>query len=158
MNQAEWQRLANERTDGRQVARGAIMDQESLVTVQLEDGRRLLERLARAEIPVVVAAWIKESESGLWYLYLVTPLVVEDDVTRPAYRRVNEVIQEMPQRRMIGPLEIKVVWPNGAVGTALRELVERYPGTSPFRYGGSRLGDLNIEGAYVYPTITAPVG
>ena len=56
------------------------MDQATLVDMQIEDGRRLVERLVGAGVPVTVAAWVKESESGWWYLYLVTPLVVGDGV------------------------------------------------------------------------------
>ena len=54
------------------------MAQETLVGMQFKEGRRLLDRLAREGVPVTAAAWVKESESGDWYLYLATPLVAED--------------------------------------------------------------------------------
>ena len=50
------------------------MAQATLVDMRITEGQRLLHRLAQAEVPVTAAAWVSESESGDWYLYLVTPL------------------------------------------------------------------------------------
>jgi hypothetical protein len=133
------------------------MDQSTLVEMQIEDGRRLLERLVGEGIPVTAAAWLKESETGQWFLYVVTPLVGEDGATRPAYRRVNAVVRHMQPPFGINPLEIKLVGPGSPVGEALRDLPGRYPGPSLLRYGGAHLGGLSIDGAYVYPLIVASV-
>jgi hypothetical protein len=135
------------------------MDQGTLVDLQIKDGQRLLERLAEEGVAVPAAAWVKEGESGRWVLYLVTPLVDSDGVTRVAYRRVNAVLRQMPQPFWVDPLmEVKVVGPDSPVGKALRDLRRRYPGPSPIPYRESRLGDLSVEGAYVYPPVPAPVG
>jgi len=132
------------------------MDQGTLVSMQIEDGQRLLAQLVAGGVPVAAAAWVKEEESGMWYLYLVTPLVGEDGGTLPAYRRVNAVIRQLPEPLEIAPLGIKVVAPGSPVGTALRDLQRHSRGPSPYYYRGTRLGDLNIEGAYVYPPVPAP--
>jgi hypothetical protein len=134
------------------------MDQGTLVEKQIEDGQRLIDRLVGEGVAVTAAGWVKESESGQWFLYLVTPLVSKDVATRPAYRRVNAVLRRMPQPFWIDPLEIKVVAPDSPVGEALRDLQQRCPGPSPIRYGGTHLGGLGIEGAYVYPPAAAAVG
>src|SRR5437660_12729851 len=78
-----------------QKARGALMAQATLVEMQINEGQRLIDRLAKEGVAVTGAAWVKESENGDWYLYVVTPLVGEDGATKPAYRRVNRVIREM---------------------------------------------------------------
>ena len=64
------------------------MAQATLVEMQINDGLRLIHRLADEGVLVAAAGWVKEIESGQWFLYLATSLVGEDGATRPAYRRV----------------------------------------------------------------------
>jgi hypothetical protein len=134
------------------------MDQGTLVDKQINDGQRLVDRLSAEGVPVATAAWIKESESGLWFLYLVTPLASEDTDTRPVYGRVNEVLRQMPPGLWVGWMEVKVVGPDSRVGTALLDLHRQYPGQAPLRYRGTALGGLQVEGVYVYPPVATPVG
>ena len=133
------------------------MDQGTLVDVQIHDGRRLLERLSAEGIPVTAAAWVKESDGGPWYLYIVTPLVTEDGGTRPVYRRLVPVILQMPQPFWVDPMDFKVVAPGSAVGQSIRDIAGRRPGSMPLPYGSARLGGLSIDGAYVYPLIASAV-
>jgi hypothetical protein len=65
------------------------MDQIPLVNEQIEDGRKVVQRLTESDIPITAAGWVKESDRGQWYLYLVTPLVGEVGATTPAYRRIR---------------------------------------------------------------------
>ena len=51
------------------------MDQGPLVSEQIEDGKRLLQRLAEDGATITAACWLKESESGRWYLYVASSLV-----------------------------------------------------------------------------------
>jgi hypothetical protein len=111
------------------------MDQGTLVEAQIAHAQRLIDRLVEEDVAMTAAGWLKESESGQWFLYLVTPLVGGDGPKRPAYRRVNTVIRQM-----------------------LSDLSRRYTGPSPIRYGSAQFKGLGIEEAYVYPPITAPVG
>ena len=129
-----------------------------MVDPQIQDGRRLLERLGAEGIPVAAAAWVKESEGGPWYLYIVTPLVTEDSGSLPVYRRLIPVIRQMPQPFWVDPMDFKVVAPDSAVGKAIRDIAGRRPGPVPLPYGSARLGGLSIDGAYVYPAVAAPVG
>jgi hypothetical protein len=134
------------------------MDQAALVEPQIADGGRLLERLSGESIPVTAAAWVKESEGGPWYFTIVTPLVTEDGGVRPAYRRIGPLIYQMPQPFWVDPLEIAVVAPDSAVGTAIRDMAGRRPGPVPVPYGSVRLGNVSIDGAYIYPLVAAAVG
>jgi hypothetical protein len=133
------------------------VDQRVLVDEEIDDGKRLLDRLGEEGIAVTAAGWLKESESGWWYLYLATPLVGPDGATRPAYRRVNAVIRQMPPDLRIPSLGIKVIAPDSPTAQAVRELHQRYPGHRPVRLGETRIGDVNVEGAYIYPPVAAPV-
>ncbi len=134
------------------------MDQAVLVEPQTTDGRRVLERLMEEGIPVATAAWVKRSEGGPWYFTIVTPLVTEDGGMRPALRRVLPVIVHMPRPCWVDPMEVQVVAPDSAVGKAIRDIAGRRPGPVPTPYGSVRLGNLSIDGAYIYPPVAAPVG
>jgi len=125
--------------------------------MQIADGKRLVDRLAEEGVPVIGACWLKEAEAGQWFLYLITPLVNEKRDTRPAYRRVNAVLDQMPQPFWIDPMEYKVVGPDSAVGKALHDLYRHPRRTSPLRSGSGQLDGVSIEGAYVYPPVSAAV-
>jgi hypothetical protein len=129
------------------------MDQDTLVNMQIDDGQRLLDRLAEEGVPVVAAFWAKESESGQWFLYIATPLVGAEGVTRPAYRRVNAVIRRMSAPFWIDPLEVKLVAPTDPAAQDVLAAHRHAPGplVSPIRWGGTRLGGVSVEGAYFYP-------
>jgi hypothetical protein len=128
------------------------MDQATLVEMQIQDGRRLTDKLAAEGIPVTAAFWAKEGESGQWYLYLATPLVGEDGATRAAYRRVNAVIlQAQEDSCRIDPLEVKVIAPGNPIAKAAAAVRDRQAGIGPTWFRGDRLGGLSVEAAYIYP-------
>lgn len=129
------------------------MDQAPLVDSQLNDGQKLLNRLAEEGL-AVGASWVKESDAWQWYLYLVTPLVGEDGGRREAYGRLLEVFRAMPQPLAIDPFPLKVVGPTESVGKAILDAQRRHSGRGPMRYGGVSLGGMSIDGAFSYP---APV-
>src|SRR5260370_42378433 len=92
------------------------MAQAALVEMQIKEGQTLIDRLTHEGIEVTAAAWVKESESGDWYLYLATPLVSEGGRKGPAYRRVNTVIREMEKEGFgMDPFEKKVVGPHDPI-------------------------------------------
>ena len=133
------------------------MDSIALVEEQIRAGHKLVERLNRAGIPVTAAAWVKPTERFRWYLYLVTPLVSEERGTKPAYQRINPVVRELQDEgAWIEPLEVRAIGPTDAAGEAIAELSRQYPTRMATPYGGARLGDLSIDGAYIYAPVPAP--
>jgi hypothetical protein len=133
------------------------MDQGTLVEPKIEEGKQLVERLVSKGVGVTAAGWVKESEDGPWYLYVVTPLVPKEGGTLQAYRRLNAAIDEMPRLVWVDPLKIKVIASESAVGKVMREYPENYPGASLIPYRQGRLGDRLIEAAYLYPPVPASV-
>jgi hypothetical protein len=132
------------------------MAQATLVEMQIREGQTLIDRLTHEGVDVTAAAWVKECESDDWYLYLATPLVGEDGATRAAYRRVNAVIREMEKEGFgMGPFEKKVIGPHDPVA---RDMVAHRgsPTRVPMWLRGSRLGDLDVEEAYIYPPPATP--
>jgi hypothetical protein len=128
------------------------MDQTTLVGMQIEDAQRLIERLVADDVAVTAACWVKESESGQWFLYIATPFVGEDGAKRPAYHRVNTVIRAMQKEGFwIDPLEIKVIGPHDPIAKDIVAHRGIRPAKTPMRFWGSRLGELAVEDAYIYP-------
>jgi hypothetical protein len=133
------------------------MAEAALVDMQLKEGQRLIDRLARDGVPVTAAAWVKESESGDWYLYLVTPLVHEGGGKKAAYHLVNEVIRRMQEEGFgMDPFAKKVIGPHDRVAEDLVANRRGHPGGPPTPFRGSRLGELAIEEAYIYPRPATP--
>src|SRR4051812_35818375 len=109
--------------------------------MHVDDGMKLISRLVEAGVPVAAASWLQESESGQWFLYLITPLVGNGG-KRDAYRRVNAVIRQIPPPFSIDSQDIKVVGPDSPTGKAIQKLQEGLLVPTPFRFGGIRFGDV----------------
>jgi hypothetical protein len=134
------------------------MDQAPLVEGQIADGLKLIERLTECGETVTAAAWVHESDGGRWYLYLVTPLVSDEEGTRPAYRRIEEVRQTMPESDWIGRFQIIAVRPSHPVARAILDVQRHYLGGRQGWYSGGSLDMLSIEGAYIYPPLVPASG
>ncbi len=137
------------------------MAQDTLLTDELESGRKLVERLISNGFDVSLAFWVKESDAGQWFLYLASS-VVDAKGSTEAYRVVLPIVEDMPESG-ISPFAVKVVGINDSMVAAAREVIKpRLPDSqfavrnprpypSMTRFGGSTLGGINIEGAYIYP-------
>jgi hypothetical protein len=132
------------------------MDQVPLVSHQIETGQKAVARLVEAGFPVKAAAWVKETDGGFWFLYLVSP-VVDRQGPLKAYGRINAVIGDL-RRESFGtdPLEIKAIGVAGAVGKAIVEAGESLGGRRPGWFRGNRLGEVEIDAAYLYGPIGTP--
>lgn len=128
------------------------MDRSTLVEMQIDAGKQLLDQLVREEVPVAAAAWLKEADSGLWYLYVVTPLVGKDGATMEAYRQVLRVLRASPQPSWIDSMEIKAIGPTHPLARELLDVSGRFPGTNggPMRWRGPTLDHLGIDANYPY--------
>jgi hypothetical protein len=130
------------------------MDQIALVDKQIEAGQKVLEALFQEAVPVTAACWLKESESGRWFCYLITPLVGEDGATRAAYHRVFPVIRRLRDAGFwIDTMEVKVIGPTAPIAQAVAEFQRQHPGSLRGRHGGYSLARLDIDDAYIYPSI-----
>jgi hypothetical protein len=128
------------------------MAQATLLDMHIKEGQRLLDRLAEERVAVTAAAWVNETETGDWYLYLATPLVTDDGGTRQAYRRVNEVIRELEKEGFgMDLIAKKVIGVHDPIAAGLVANRTSRPGGPPTPFRGARLGDLAVEEAFIYP-------
>jgi hypothetical protein len=134
------------------------MDTASLVANQIDDGQRLVEELCQGGFPVTAAFWLKASEDSRWRFHVVTPLVDDEGLVQ-AYRRLHPVVWGMSEPRSIDPLEIRLIGPSNPIAHDVLAILRRVPGprASPIRWGGITLGNVSVEGAYLYalPVATA---
>jgi hypothetical protein len=116
---------------------------------QIDDGAKIVEKLRETGFDVAAAWWMKSIEEGLWYLYIASKEVDEKGIAE-AYHTVHVVIGSL------GPLwvdrfSVKLVDPEDAVAKDVLGILTRYPGRLSTRYGAARLGNVSIEGSYIYP-------
>ena len=73
------------------------MDKTTLVGPDLNEGRRFLDLLKTASIPMEAALWQKDEIVGRWELVVVTPLVEELGV-RKTYDRLDKILSKSAER------------------------------------------------------------
>jgi hypothetical protein len=130
------------------------MDQTVLVNKKYEDGQALVNRLPQEGIPVTSAFWMKTSEQGQYYLYIVSP-VAHGAEKRAAYTKVAAAMRKMPQPFWVGPFDVKLVTPESSVGQAVIQQTQfglAFPANAAEAL--SATGAV-VEGFYPYPPQTA---
>jgi hypothetical protein len=125
---------------------------DTLVESVIEDGKKLVAELPQRGFEVTAAFWLKASENGKWYFYIVSPVVDAEGLNK-AYRRLHPLVRAMPQPFRIDPLEIELIGPSNPIAQDVIAIHGRIPGprVGPIRWGGTNLGNVSIEGAYLYP-------
>jgi len=98
------------------------------------------------------AFWLKASEDGKWSFYLVSPVVDAAGLAK-AYRLLHPLVRARPRPFWIDPLEIKLTGPSNPIARDVLGIHGRVRGPhgSPLPWGGTKLGNRSIEGAYLYP-------
>jgi hypothetical protein len=124
------------------------MDQTILVNRRLEDVPRLVSQLQAADFDVKAALWLYTSESGQWFLYIISD-VVDKDGGRAAYRLAYGVMRQMTDLR-INPFEVKLIGLTDPLAQAVIDFLAKQRAPLPTWIDGMRLGDIYIEGAYIY--------
>jgi hypothetical protein len=125
------------------------MDQELLVTEQIDDGQRLIDQLAKDGFEVRAAYWVRTSESGSWTLQIATPPIPPDKLGtayRTVYASLGKIINTW-----VSPSDIKLVNSTSLVALEAVRVRDRYPAKTPTWYRGKSLGPLAVEEAYIYP-------
>src|SRR4051812_2818996 len=110
------------------------MCQPPLVEGQISVGQQLIDRLREEGISVVAAAWVNETGSDRWELYLVTPSAGRGGRRGSAYRRIQEMKETVPAPVWLGPFQITVLGPSEPIGKAMIYIQRRYPGGRPGWY------------------------
>jgi hypothetical protein len=125
------------------------VDQIPLVETKIDDGRRLARRLIDDGFDVTAAFWLNASEGRWWHLYIASK-VVDDRGPADAYRAVQASLAKLPGLS-ISLAGIKLIGATNPITKDVLKIRKRYTGPDPIRFGGARLGGVNIEEALIYP-------
>src|SRR5206468_1563515 len=93
--------------------RGAPMAQATLVSHQIDDGKKLVAQLAQDHFDVTAAGWVKTSEEGKWSLYIASKEVDEKGIT-DAYGAVLTAIRSLPDL-WVDPFDVKLIGPGDPI-------------------------------------------
>jgi hypothetical protein len=127
------------------------MDSDTLVENLLEDGQKLIAELLGRGFEVAAAFWLKASQNGKWDFYIVSPAVDAEGILK-AYARLLSVVRTMPQPFDIDFFKIKLISPAHPIAANVVAIQGRARGiqTRPIRWSGTSLGNVSIDGAYLY--------
>jgi hypothetical protein len=131
------------------------MDQGPLVTEQIDAGASLASEFAEQYKPLQAVFWLKESEVGQWYLYLVSDQI-DDTNFDMAYGEVIHLLGPGPHL-WLDPFQVKVTGIDDPVARAVMDIQQTYPGRLATRLRNRMVGGLSADDVYIYPLpITAP--
>ena len=128
--------------------RSPTVDTATLVEKRKEDGRRLIGLLDQRNIDVTVAAWVKTSEEGSWFLYIATEEVDNKGLVN-AYREVYGLLRSI-EGTCISTSDIKLVGKKNAITTDLMAVRNRVAHGSGALHSLS-IGSISAEEVYAYP-------
>lgn len=130
------------------------MDQAILVKEQVIAGQRLIESLRDKKLHLTGGCWAKLEDDGGWLLFLISPHVATQGV-RQGYALIQAALTELGATtdayERIHPLTVRLVSEDYPVAEGVLRLYRRHPDSVPTWHGGSSLGFMPIEGAYIYP-------
>jgi hypothetical protein len=135
------------------------MDSTTLVSDLVKDGKKIIEQLPQDGFEVTAAFWLKRAEDGRWRFYIISP-VAESERINEAYSRLIPLIRRMPELEWLDPLEVRLIGPNDAIAKDVLAVHASplYPKSRPIRWHGWKLGNVSVEGAYLYPLPAAAAG
>jgi hypothetical protein len=128
------------------------MAQELLVNEQIDAGVDFV-RDFNDYVSVAAAFWIRPAESDEWFLYVASD-DIDDTNFDVAYGEVFRRLRSN-RRRGLDPFRVKLVNSSDPVARDAIDIRDRYPADIPTRYSGPTLGEISIEGAYIYPPLPA---
>ena len=124
------------------------MDQATLVSPDLEGGRKLVAALDDAGLDIRAAFWLYREESESWRLYLATPLVKTQGL-KVAYTKVLEEFDslEIPNLKF---WNISVIDPELPLVVRLKTAVHTEPKIDLITFIGNTIDGVHIPPAYIY--------
>jgi len=113
------------------------MDQEPLVTEQIEAGRKFIEEFDKYR-PVQAAFWLKATEDSGWYLYVASDQITDEnfDVAYGEVARASRSIRD-PNLDLF---RVKVVGVDDPRDKAALDVYQQYSGRAPARVRACQCG------------------
>ena len=129
------------------------MDTELLVGNRIEDGQQLVTELVSTGFDVSIAFWVKTADEGLWFLYIGSTSA-EPSKSGDTYLTVYACLSKIPDSS-VDLSAVKLVPALDPIAQDAIAMRDRHAGRLrlPVRLQNTRLGNLSIEEAYIYPRV-----
>lgn len=125
------------------------MDKKTLVNIDIEEGKKLLEILDKSSIKITSAFWFYLTEIEEWRLMLATKLI-EEVGPQKAYTKLLENTNKHKETIDI-PLEaITLISPNDPLNLLLKSAIKTGPKISGVRFSGNVINGVLIKDSYLY--------
>jgi hypothetical protein len=124
------------------------MDKAALVGADLQAGRHIVESLESLNIPVDVAAWLQDDETGDWWLVLSSPALA-----RAGSMRVNDAVVSIVRNLDDADIDldnVRVLSPNNGIIQDLKHRVWKGDDLQVLRLDGLNLGGQPFRAARIY--------
>jgi len=125
------------------------MDQGPLVKEQIDAGARFLAEFQKY-VPVQAAFWLKESDEGIWSLYVASDQITDDNFDL-GYGEVVRITAALKDP-WFDPFQVKLIGTDDPLAEAARDLLRRFPGRVPHRFPGQTFGGVAVDEVYLYPS------
>jgi len=119
-----------------------------LVDADIEAGRKLIEGLDAAKVPIKAALWLYLPEFQRYQLMLASS-VYDQAGPLEAYRTLVDVLRTLSPDDKSRLQSVNIVGESDPLVNSLRTMVRLDPGTSGIRYSGSP-GREYIDDAWIY--------
>ena len=117
-----------------------------LTDTDIEFGRKLWHELSASSVfPIAGMLWLLDSE---WHLLIASP-VVDELGPRDAYRKLAASVRLAPDDHP-RLLRVQLTSPKNPLYEALRSVFGKAASVEGARLGGSQVGGMYIEDAYLY--------
>jgi hypothetical protein len=125
------------------------MDQGALVREQIDAGARFLLEFQKP-YPVQSAFWVKEGETGDWYLYIASDRITDEnfDVVYGEVIRISGLMKDP----WFDPFQVKVIGEDDPMAKAVFAAQHNYSGPIPTRFRGRSFGGRSVDEIYLYPS------
>jgi hypothetical protein len=130
------------------------MAEELLVDDQIDNGQMIVDQLLADGFDVTVAFWAKHDE-GFWRMYIASP-AFDDRKPGPNYLTIRDSLGKLPDPE-VRFWPINLINDENPMARQALQIAGRPGKTEGIRYRGTRLGDLPIEEAYIYPRPAVPL-
>jgi hypothetical protein len=125
------------------------MDQSALVIEEIDAGADFLREFDKYE-PVKAAFWLKSSDEDSRYLYIASERI-DDKNFDVAYGEVLRLANQL-RSPYLDPFRVKLINIDDPLAKAATDVLTRYPGRMPTRYGGKSFGGTSVDDVYIYPS------
>ncbi|WP_162417795.1 hypothetical protein [Cyclobacterium roseum] len=125
------------------------MDKKTLVNIDIEEGKKVLEALDDSNLSISSAFWFFLDDIEEWRLFFVAP---DFDLVGPKklYSKVQKILQDHKNEINI-PLEaISLISPKDQLIGILKMAITTGPGISGIRFSGNVINGVLIKDAYIY--------